>query len=73
MKASVEKIYQLPQKYVDLGFALCGVGENSYALRCHGDLVFFFVSGIDAKEDFVSQICESHVKVVVKEKSIISS
>jgi hypothetical protein len=66
----LEKNYHLPQKYLDFGFALCKVGEKSFALRCHGELVFFFVSGIDGKEDFISQLCDWFLKHGAKGNSM---
>lgn len=69
----MEKTYHLPQKYVDFGFELCQVGEKSFALRFHDALVFFFVSGIDGKADFVNQLCDCHLKHGAKGKSITAN
>jgi hypothetical protein len=64
----MEKIYYLPQKYVDLGFELSKVGDKSLTLRRQDNLIFFFVSGIDARGDFVKRLCECHLKLGAKEK-----
>jgi hypothetical protein len=59
----METNFVLPQKYVDLGFELSEVGEKSVALRCRNNLVFVFVSGIDAGDGFVSRLCDWYLKI----------
>jgi hypothetical protein len=62
----MEKIFTLPQKYVNLGFELSEVGK-SLTLRCQDNLVFIFFSGIDAREDFVGRLCDCYLKLDAKE------
>jgi hypothetical protein len=64
----LETDFDLPQKYADLGFELSKVGEQSIALRCRDNLVFIFTSGIDAREGFVSRLCDCHMKHTANDK-----
>jgi hypothetical protein len=59
----METNFDLPQNYADLGFNLSKVGGKSLALRHQDNLIFIFVSGIDAREDFVSRLCDCYLKL----------
>ena len=60
--------FDLPEKYVDLGFELSKVGEKSLALKCRNNLIFIFVSGIDAREGFVSRLCDCYLNLASDER-----
>ena len=60
----------LPQKYIDLGFKLHKVGEKSVALKYQDNLVFVFVSGIEAREDFVNRLCDCHLNLTILKDQI---
>jgi hypothetical protein len=53
----------LPQKYVDLGFKMSKFGKQSLALRCQDKIVFVFGSDKDIRDDFVSRLCDCHLKI----------
>ena len=55
--------FDLSQNYIDLGFRLSDVGGKTVSLRYQDNLVFTFVSDIDAREGFVSRLCDYHLKL----------
>jgi hypothetical protein len=60
----MEKNHILPQKYIELGFNMSKFGNSSLALRCQNNVVFVFNSSIDIREDFVSRLCDCHIKLI---------
>ncbi|MBP1708171.1 MAG: hypothetical protein H6Q39_1895 [Chloroflexi bacterium] len=59
----------LSQKYADLGFEMSRFGKESIALRRENKIIFVFSSTIDVSDDFVSRLCDCHVKLTNGEKS----
>jgi hypothetical protein len=59
----METEYILSQKYVDLGFKMSRFGRESLALKCQDKVVFVFSSGLDVRADFVSRLCDCHLKL----------
>jgi hypothetical protein len=55
--------FDLPQKYVNLGFRMSKFGEKSLALKCEDRIVFVFGPGSEVRESFVSRICDCHLKL----------
>jgi hypothetical protein len=59
----METNHVLSQKYADLGFKMSKFGKESLALRCQDKVVFVFGSDMDIRDDFVSRLCDCHLKV----------
>jgi hypothetical protein len=59
----METKYILPLKYIEEGFKLSGFGNKSLALKHHEKIIFVFYSDLDLKNDFVSRLCESYLKL----------
>ncbi len=52
----------IPEKYRDLGFEISKFGANSLALRRNDKAIFVFSSSSEIKDEFVSAICDYHLK-----------
>ena len=64
----METNHVLSQKYADLGFKMSKFGKESLALRCQDKVVFVFGSDMDIRDDFVSRLCDCHLKVTSNKK-----
>jgi hypothetical protein len=56
----------LPQKYIDLGFAISRFGTDSSALRFQDRMLFIFGSCQEVGEDYISRLCDHYLKLFSK-------
>jgi hypothetical protein len=63
----------VPEKYADLGFEITGFGARSKALKFDEKPVFIFKSNSAIDEEFLTHICDIHLKITEKRKKAISS
>jgi hypothetical protein len=62
-RSPVKINYVLPQKYADLGFKLLKIGKESLAISYQGKTIFIFSSAIDARDEFISRLCDCRLKL----------
>jgi hypothetical protein len=60
----MEKNLILPPKYIELGFKMSKFGNDSLALICKDRNVFVFNSDSDLRDDFVSRLCDCHLRLI---------
>lgn len=55
--------YQLPEEYVQIGFNISRLGEQSLVLKHHNRAIFVFGSDLDLKDDFIDRLCDSYIRL----------